>query len=162
MEKIWKNNGDGRYSLYLGERLAGVLTMDSSAGSRATATIEGKTYTIRVKGFWGSEILIADSSGKEVIKLSPITWYSSKYHLYHNGVILQLEIRNNPLAELVLSDDRHELLSYGLNSSGLGRVGVKIGGSQSEDILYDFLLWYLFMPVAQEQSGENPIFTVLS
>ncbi len=162
MEKVWKNTGAGQYSLYLGERIAGVLTLDPArGGSRAIATVAGETYTIGVKGFWGLELLISGSNGKEIMKVSPIRWYSSKYQVEHHGLKLKLEIRNNPLAGWALSDEQEELLSYDLDASVVGKVAVKISSSRNTDILYDLLLWYLFLPIAIERSGEQPIFTTL-
>jgi hypothetical protein len=72
-----------------------------------------------------------------------------------------LKIRNNPLAEFVIFDGESELVSYGLGTN-LGKVLVKINTAPNQtDYLLDYLLWYSFLPIAQENIGENFTFQAL-
>ena len=81
--------------------------------------------------------------------------------LEYGGKDYQLSVRHNPLAEYVIKENENELIAYGLDTAG-GNVQVKITDLQHQsDYMFDFLLWFLFAPVAVENMGDNLAFTLL-
>ena len=70
-----------------------------------------------------------------------------------------MKIRNNPLAEYVVFDEDEEVLAYGLDTNS-GKAIVRIN-SNTSDFLLDYLLWYVFLPFAQENIGDNFEFQTL-
>jgi len=84
-----------------------------------------------------------------------------KYTLEYKGQKFRLKIRNNPLAEYVIFDEnQNELLAYGLKTEN-HQCKVGIHSSGDTDYLFDFLLWYSFLPIAQENMGDSFLFQTL-
>jgi hypothetical protein len=64
--------------------------------------------------------------------------------------------RNNPLSEWTIQLDEKDILAYGLNAEKNAKVNMKVSSSDTEDIfLLDFLLFYLFLPIAIENMGND-------
>lgn len=61
----------------------------------------------------------------------------------------------------ILDENGKELIAYGLNAHE-GKITVKIT-SVADDLepLFDFILWYLFVPIASENMGDNFLFMML-
>jgi hypothetical protein len=79
----------------------------------------------------------------------------------YGGIQYKLSVRNNPLAEYVITEGNKEILAYGLQPDK-GKVQVKITGTAGQaDFIFDFLLWFLFAPIAIENIGDNPTFSLL-
>ena len=59
------------------------------------------------------------------------------------------------MAEYVIFDAKNEILSYGLDTQN-GKASVRINSNSEEsELLFDFLLWYLFLPIANENMGDD-------
>ena len=131
---------------------------------KRSASIEfnDNQYIIKRTGFWKNIVEITDKNEILIAKIYSNKWYSNKSIIESKEKKYQLIIKNNPLAEYVILDADKELLAYGLNANN-GKVNVKITSfNNSTDYLLDFILWYLFVPVAIENMGDEFTFLMLS
>lgn len=158
----WKKLSEEKYLFYVGEKKIGELEYQTSKWNRsAIINIEGQLYSIQHSGFWKSKLQILNYKSHVVLKAYSEKWFSSQTTLEYKGVKLHLKIRNNPLAEFVITNETSELLSYSLETNGGTVVTNIISLPENDDYLLDFLLWYLFQPIAQENAGENMVFQSL-
>lgn len=154
--KNWKTIKQGLYSFSVdGNEIGTLEVVYQNFERKAIFKIEDKIYTLIYKGFWKSTYDIFDESNKVVLKSSFEKWYAATTNLEYKGKQLKLKIRNNPLAEFVIFDEENELLGYGLGANS-GKVNVKISTAlNNTDYLLDYLLWYTFLPIAQENIGDD-------
>ncbi|WP_284652346.1 hypothetical protein [Flavobacterium terrisoli] len=158
----WKKTTEKKYLFLVGEKKIGELELQSSRWNRsAIINLEGQLYTIAYTGFWKSKLLLFDYKGDVVLKAYPEKWFSNHTTIEYKNIKLNLKIRNNPLVEFVITNDTSELLSYSLENNGGTLVTKIISLPENEDYFLDFLLWYLFQPIAQENTGDNLIFQSL-
>ena len=109
--------------------------------------------------FWKSNFEIKDENQAIILKSFTEKWYANSTILDYKGNKLKLKVRNNPLAEYVIFDGEKEILAYALDTN-LGKPSVRIN-SNSSDYLLHFLLWYIFVPIAQENIGDDFTFLTL-
>lgn len=162
MQKHWQKNQDNSFTFLVDGLETGRMNfLWNDLSKSASFNIGPDHYTITHKGFWSRTLFIYDHHGAELIKLSAAKWYANHWVLEYGGKIYTLSVRNNPLAEYVLADGEQELLAYGLTGNG-GKIQVKITCSILEsDPIFDFLLWYLFAPIAMEHMGDQLTFLLL-
>lgn len=162
MSKIWKKNQDNSFTFFNDDEQIGSIdfTFDNM-NKAASFSIGSKHYSIHRKGFWSSVLLIRESNENEVAKLYAEKWFANNWVLEYESKRYQISVRNNPLAEYVITSDEKEILAYGLQANG-GNIEVRIKGSNGEnEFIFDFLLWYLFAPIAVENMGDNLMFSLL-
>lgn len=158
----WKKITQEKYLFLVGEKKIGELELQYSKWKRgAIFNIEGQIYTIQHYGFWKDKFQITDYKGHIVLNGYTEKWFSSQTTLEYKNTKLQLKIRNNPLAEFVITNEESDLLSYSLETNGGTIVTNIISLPENNDYLLDFLLWYLFQPIAQENAGDNMVFQTL-
>jgi len=158
----WKKITEKKYLFLVGEKKIGELELGSSLRNRsAIINVEGQLYTLIHSGFWKRKLQILDYKGNVVLKAYPERWFSNDTTVTYQNANLHLKIRNNPLAEFVITNEISELLSYSLETNEGIVVTKIISLPENENYLLDFLLWYLFRPVAEENSGDRLIFQSL-
>ena len=161
--KNWKKMGEGNYALYKEESKLGSLSIQTNLFERnATLEFNNQTYDLKQTGFWKNNIEIKDESGNVVLKTHTSKWYANPKIIEFEGKQLQLIIRNNPLAEYAILEGEKEILAYGLESKegkAVTRIQTEIN---NKSYLLDFYLWYLFVPVAQENRGDDMTFLLLT
>ncbi|UPT70235.1 MAG: hypothetical protein M0D53_14190 [Flavobacterium sp. JAD_PAG50586_2] len=164
MEAIrnWQKVNEKKYIFSIGEKKVGELDFSfKRLNAVALLDINGELFTIERRGFWKNKLYILDAKQNSILTATPENWFSSNTEVSYKGIEFQLKVRNNPLAEIVLLQKGKEILSYGLKSND-GKITVGIQSSQEiDDYLFDFLLWFLFMPVAHEQTGDDFTFQLL-
>lgn len=162
MKKEWSIVGEGKYLFCVNNIQLGEMEITlNSIDSIATCQIEDKEFTIRRKGFWKSSIDIVDNGGKIIAKTYIEKWYANSSVLEFDDKKYKLILHNNPLAEYSIIDDGKNLVSYGLAADN-GKVNTRITGEDNHsNYLFDFLLWYLFVPIATENMGDNFTFQTL-
>ncbi len=161
-ETGWVNQDDFTYEFTLQGRKTGTMKVNSaSLQVTADCLIDESRFKIKRTGFWKTAIDISDEAGNSIVKVSPEKWYSSSYRVDYGNKKLKLIIRNNPLSEYVLIDNEKEILAYGLSTENK-KPGVKISGTSSADTILHYLLWYLFVPVANENFGSDYSFLLTS
>jgi hypothetical protein len=160
--KSWKTIKQGLYSFSIdGNEIGTLEVVYQNFDRKAIFKIKDKIYTLIYNGFWKSTYEIIDENKVVILKSSFEKWYATTTNLAYNGKNYKLKIRNNPLAEFVICDDQKELVSYGLSTNS-GKVNVKITTNENNtDYLLDYLLWYTFLPIAQENIGDNFTFQIL-
>lgn len=162
MIKQWKKNHGNSFTFFVEDEEIGSIDFEfANINKVALFKLDSSLFSIKRKGFWNSTLLIADSNEQEVAKLYAAKWFANNWVLEYGGKNYQLSVRNNPLAEYVIKENENELIAYGLDTAG-GNVQVKITDLQHQsDYMFDFLLWFLFAPVAVENMGDNLAFTLL-
>jgi len=159
--KQWIKTQNGVYEFRVNEQKIGTMNIAQATMKRkAIVQLQDQTFTIKRTGFWKSSISITDQHEVSVAEIYPTKWYANSYTMDFNGKHYSLSARNNPLAEWVISEGKSELIAYGLQAMD-GKVFVKITGSETSDYLFDALLWYLFLPIAMENGGDNLFFIML-
>lgn len=161
--KNWKKTGERNYSLFKQENKIGHLSIETNLFERkATLEIDHQTYYLKHTGFWKNNIEIADAHGTVILKTHTQKWYANTTIIEFEGKQLKLLIRNNPLAEYAILDRENEILAYGLDVKE-GKAVTRIQTSNhNKSYLLDFYLWYLFVPIAQENMGDDFTFLLLS
>ena len=161
--KNWKKIGEGNYALYKEDSKLGSLSIQTNLFERkATLDSNNQTYNLRHTGFWKNNIVITDAHGNVVLKTRTQKWYANTTIIEFEDKQLQLLIRNNPLAEYAIVEGDKEILAYGLDvkeGKAVTRIQTEI---HNKSYLLDFYLWYLFVPVAQENMGDDLTFLLLA
>lgn len=162
-EKKWLTSDNRIFAFQHGKMHIG--TMEIALGTskrRAIANFEGRTIVIAKTGFWKRNIEIKDQKGQLIAKLYPEKWYSGSFIMEYGNKMYKLLLRNNPLAEWVIQYNNKDLLGYGLGTEN-GKPGVNITeNSFNGDYLFDFILWYLFLPIATEEMADDYTFLLLA
>jgi len=160
--KKWVRDSNTIFSLWDNNQQIG--TMEIALGTMvrmATAQFGNRKIIIKKTGFWKNHLEITDSNGQLIARAYPEKWYAHSYILETDNKKFKLLIRNNPLAEWALQDNNKDMLAYGLGIQE-GKPIVKITtASAATNYLFDFILWYLFLPIATEQSADDLTFLML-
>lgn len=153
MKKEWVKIEQGSYQLLVDEKPVGTMNfLGNGPGSGAKFESGSTTYFIKPEGFWKLRYKVTDQSG---IELFSIRQAAKEQSFTIPEGTYQLKLHNNPLAEWVISDGEDILLSYGFTITGSKvKIGIKTA-RQQHNYLFDFLLWYIFLPVAMEELGEE-------
>lgn len=162
MLKSWKKTEEGKYSFLIDNNDMGTMKLSYDSLEReAKCQIQGQYFTIKRTGFWKSTIEIYNEVGEAIAKIYPEKWYASSWTFDYKDNVYKIIVRNNPLAEYVIQHNSKDLAAYGLTTED-GKVSVRICTlSQNSDLLFDFLLWYLFVPIAAENLGDDFLFLML-
>jgi len=153
-QKNWNKTSHGNYSFTINGEERGRLNVIRTAGL-ATAVIDGRGFTIKSRGFLKLFLEVTDEAGQTVLKLTQDSWLASRWELVYNFKRYKLVLNNFPLAQYVVSENGREILSYGLRTKKF-RPYLHIESETSErDMLLDFVLWFLYAPVVQENSGDD-------
>ena len=162
MDKHWKKYQDTAFIFFTDNNETGKMSINFGAVKKAaTFNIGQNHYSIKQKSLWNSNLSITDTNEAEILKMYAEKWYANNWVIEYGGKRYKLSVRNNPLAEYVITEGNKEILAYGLQTDN-GKVQVKITGTTGQsDFIFDFLLWYLFAPVALENMGDNTSFLLL-
>lgn len=160
--KIWKKTGVSSYSFFVNNEEVGKMQKElNSSTSKATFSFENRELTIKRTRFWKSSLEVFDASGQIIAKTYSAKWYKNALVLEYNNTKFNLVARNNPLAEWAIVEDGKDILSYGICTVE-GKVSIKIDSkTNNKDYFFDFLLWYLFYPIALENCGDSLAFLLL-
>lgn len=161
-QSIWQKESPLVYRFLVdGEPVALMKLNPSLADQPASLHIGDEIYTIRRTGFWKNSVELSDARQQLVARVYPDKWYAHNSSMDYRGHSWKLVTRNNPLAEFVIRSGEQDLLAYGLEPLD-GEVNIRITrANDAIDPLLDGLLWYLFLPVAAENSGDHLTFTML-
>lgn len=162
MEKKWNKIKQGKFVFTINNATIGEMAISSkSLSSKAICTVGNEKFTIQRTGFWKNALEVIDNSGKIIAKVYNEKWYVSSSILEYKNKKYKIILRNNPLAELVIFDKEAALLSYGIKNDKK-EIKVQICMTkETNEVLFDFILWYLFVPIISEQSDDNFIFQML-
>jgi len=163
MNKHWKRNQQNGFILSVDGQEIGEMNVNfSGLNKSATFNIRQDQFTISARGFWNTSLVIADKSENEILRMYAEKWYANNWLVEYKGKTYKLSVRNNPLAEYLITEGDKLALAYGLQAQG-GKVQVKITSmNEPSYFIFDFLLWYLFAPVASENMGDSLTFSLLT
>ena len=163
MSKNWKKIENGIYTLFVDENPAATMEINHNSLSRpAKCTIGDAQYTIELTGFWKHNLEIKDQNQVVVLTLTLDKWYANTYTIDFEGNTYQFKARNNPMAEYVIKQGDKDILAYGLGTQN-SRVALKITQVETPvSLLLDCLLWYQFLPIATENSGDTFTFLMMA
>ena len=161
-QSIWQKESPHDYRFLVDAESVALMKLNPSlADQAASLQIGDEIYTIRRTGFWKSSVEVSDAQEQLVARVYPDKWYAHRLSMDYRGHSWKLVIRNNPLAEFLIRSGEQDLLAYGLEPRD-GKVNIRITrATDAIDPLLDGLLWYLFLPVAAESSGDHLTFTML-
>ena len=161
MKKHWTKTSDFNYKLLVDEREVGKMEIHyNTVSAKAIYTINGNAFEIKRTGFWKLNIEITDSKGVVVLKTYPEKWYANTSVIEFENKRYKLLVRNNPLAEYAVAENDKDVLIYSLSAENT-EPRISISSSGNTDYTFDFLLWYLFLPVATENFGDADSFLLL-
>jgi hypothetical protein len=147
------------FELTANDQAIGTLGFNSSF-TVATAQFGAEKIILQRTGFFKSNLEIQNSEGKIIGTSRPLKWYSSTTVLSYRERIYEIKIRNNPLCEFAVYADNEQLVAYGLTHEK-GKAAVRINTATNE-LIFHFILWYLFYPVAIENSGSDILFLTIA
>lgn len=155
MKALWKKKDELHYVLELNEMDVLELRYPKHQfESTCSLHLGTKTYQLTTSGFWKKSIQLKDDRGELIAKAQTESWRAHTMKLEIGGRIFQLVLRNNPLAEWAVLDGTETMLSYGLNAEK-NEVAIHIHmGKEAENLLLHGLLWFLFHPIAKENSSD--------
>jgi hypothetical protein len=160
MKKQWVKNADFNYSLWMAEKEIGKMEIEfNTIASKAICSINGNSFEIKRTDFWKSNLEITNSDGQVILKTYPEKWYANTSIIEFENKKYKLIIRNNPLTEYAITENDKDILAYGLAAENK-ELNIRILTSGNDNIIFDFLLWYLFLPVANESFGDNYSFII--
>lgn len=155
MKKHWTKSTDSQFTLWVDNKETGKMNIRlNSASGKASCMLNGKALEIKRTGFWKSKIEITDSNGLVLVKTYPENWYGKNSTIEFAGKTYKLLIRNNPLAEFAISENDKIILAYGLSAKNK-ITATSISTQGNPDLVFDLLLWYLFYPVATENTAGD-------
>lgn len=155
MKKQWVKNADFSYTFEVDGQKTGEMEIQfNTPGSKATCKINGQLLEINRTGFWRSNIEIMEGDGRLLLKAYPEKWYANSSVIEFEGKIYKLLIRNNPLAEFTVTENDKDVLAYGLATENR-ELKLRITTHDNSHFILDFLLWYLFLPIANENMGDT-------
>ena len=160
--KQWIKTGEGHYQFKHGtEDLASLFIDYKSNERKALITINGEAFTIKQTNFWKNHMVVVNASNNTIITILPEKWYSNSFNVQWGLKYYQLKVRNNPMAEWVLQQDGKDVLAYGINTAD-GKAITRISEANSSlAIILHAILWYLFLPIATENGGDNLLFSLM-
>ena len=160
--KKWVKGGDSVFTLWDNKQQIGTMEIARGTSDRkANALIQDKEFQIKKTGFWKSHLEIVGKNGQIIAKVYSEKWYANSYILEFEDKKYKLLVRNNPLAEWAIQENGNDILSYGLTTDK-GKPSIKISSKASvPKYLFDFILWYLFLPIATEQGADDATFLLL-
>lgn len=160
--KQWIKTTEGHYQFKYGtEDLASLFIDYKSSNRKALVTINGESFTIKQTNLWKNHMAVVNESNNTIITIIPEKWYSSSYNVQWGLNNYQLKVRNNPLAEWVLQQDGNDVLAYGLKAAD-GKVFTQITEANTGTaIILHAILWYLYLPIATENSSDLLLFTLM-
>ncbi len=155
MRKRWEKKSDFSYIFFVDENEIGQMDIFQATNSnKVIFAIGGKEMELKRSGFWKSNLEITEGNGEVILRSYPEKWYANTWVVAYKNKDYKLIVRNNPLAEFVLLDGNQEISAYGLTSENR-EIRVRISSSDNSEYIFDFLLWYLFLPIANENMGNT-------
>jgi hypothetical protein len=161
--KEWKSTSQTQSILYINDEKIGEFNrIYSSCKMIATFSINNNNYTIKNSGFWKNKIDIFDENDNLVLKMYAKNWYSNCFIVEFEGREFNLKIRNKPMAGYVIFDkDKEELISYNLDMHNRQIVTRIETNYALNKVIFDFLIWLLFSPIAKENNANDAVFISL-
>lgn len=147
--KSWKKIGDSYY-FFLNHKVIGSLQIATNSTAQVCkAKINEDEYTFVKTGFWLNAFEIKDQDQNVIAFAKSEKWYANTLLLKLNNEDFKIKVRNNPLVEWFIIDaNETEVASCGLKSEHK-KIEVQLSATNT-NLMLEFILWYLFLPVVVE------------
>lgn len=155
----WTKKEAQLFELTANDQVIGTLGFNKNF-TVATAQFGKEKITLRRSGFFKTNFELVSSEGNIIGYSKPKKWYSSTTILNYHERVYEIKIRNNPLCEFALYAGNEQLAAYSLTHEK-GKAAVKIN-TVTEELIFQFILWYLFYPVAIENGGSELLFITIA
>jgi hypothetical protein len=155
MTKQWRRREDRIFEFLVNGIAIGTMEIvHGNLKSKAICTLESLEFSIKPAGSLTTALDVAEIGGEPIAIVRTEHWYSDYSVLEFEGKQFILRLHNDPLATWSIFSNDKPVLSYGLQSVK-GRLTLRINTEEDqESFIPDFLLWYLFVPIANENIGE--------
>lgn len=163
---IWKkemNKNRLAYELIDHGALIARMVFDTNKSyHEATCIVGDKLYTIQRTGFWKNRIELIDENGKLSGTILQEKVQSRKWKINFLQNTYFIHYHNNPLFELVIYDENFSyLITYKLNIfDEVYTADVEVHNIAVNFLEKNLLLmlgWYLFIPIAQENTIDHAL-----
>ena len=155
--KSWKKVGD-TYYLFLNQEVVGSLHIHDYSHQVCEIKIKDKKYILTKTGRWLTGFKITDESENEIGFANAEKWYANNLGLSLNNETYKIEVRNNPLVEWYIIDSSgFEIASCGMKATN-SKIEVELN-AKNTNLMLEFILWYLFLPIALENFASDIPFT---
>jgi hypothetical protein len=163
MNKQWFRRSERIFEFSTDGVVIGTMEIvHGKSNSRAICAIGALEFTIKPTSALTTSIDIADIGGEPIAIVRTEHWYSDHSIMEFEGKKYILRLHNDPLATWSVFLNEKKVLSYGLHSSS-GKLSINIKGSEEPNSpILDFVLWYLFLPIAMENVGQMLEFSDLT
>jgi hypothetical protein len=147
------------YHLTEGDKVLLTLTINYKSSSlRAECTSAKRAFFIHKEGIWKNRTVLKNEYGYKIGQMYYEKWHSDNGIVEIDDKKFRYLFRNNPLAEIAVFNEgeTEPVVACGLATVS-GQTTVKInhnGEFEDADMKYMLfaLTWYLFLPVAQENT----------
>lgn len=162
MSKKWEKTEKNLYTFYIDNYKVGEMQIaPQSLSTKANCEIGHEQFQIKRTGIWKTTVEVSNKAGIVVAKTYNEKWFANSAVLEYGGKKYKLLLHNNPMAEFAIMDEDKVLLAYGLQMENKKPTVLIKGDESQNNPLLDFLLWYLFMPIASENADDNFTFLLL-
>ncbi len=156
------------YELRDGEKVVLSLEINySTSAFRAECKSAKRVFFIDKEGFWKNKIVLKNEYGQIIGRLYYEKFYSDTGTVEIDKTKYKYKYLNNPMAELVFFNENinEPVLTCGLAPGDNGHTKVKLSKDKNfpdPDSLYQLFAvsWYLFLPIAQENTMDFASFTM--
>lgn len=158
---LWKKETRGNrlaYELISNEKMIARIVFDTNKSyHEATCIVDGSLYKVSRSGFWKTKIHFVNERDDLIATIDQERMQSRKWRIHFLNKIYHIHYHNNPLFELVIYDEQFSyLITYKLNVADehySADVEIhNVAFQFSEKNLLLIIGWYLFMPIAHENT----------
>jgi len=153
-QRTWSKSGENIYALTSKGEERGTLTI-TRPGKEACVKLGKMNYSISSKGLLKYFLEVTDEKGNTVLKITQDNWYSSKWEMVYNFKKYRLEMKSFSLACYKLYSGENEVLSYGIKTEKCRVVPDIKSNTNDNELLLDFVLWFLLYPILFENSDTD-------
>jgi hypothetical protein len=149
MEKQWIKGSNYKEYAFLvdGKKIGDMNIKFSQISHRAICTIGEKEFEIKRVGYWKSNFGMYFGITHTILTAIIDERYGNTFNIEFENKEYKLIIRNNPWVEYVITENGQDVLIYALKSEN-GEPKLIIYTSDKSNYYFDFLLWFLFLPIA--------------
>ena len=149
MEKQWmKGSNHKEHTFWVdGKKIGNMNIIFSQISHRAICTIGENEFEVKRVGYWKSNFGMTYHNKNHILTAITDERYGNTFNIEFENKEYKLIIRNNPWIEYVITENVQDILIYALKSEN-GKPKTMIYSSDKSNYYFDFLLWFLFLPIA--------------
>lgn len=156
MKRNWNITKNGKHVLSINNKVVGEIEhLVNTTSKRSKFRIEDNEYIIKKVGQYGDKMVLQDVKSNEILSISNDERQLKKWVLEYNNQTYEFRIIDGTLHEFAIVDKNDTLISYSFKELlDLSTVLVKVD-AKVENYFFDFVIWYLFYPLAYFHLGGD-------